>query len=72
MSGGGGTMAAPVLSNPGGGAAPPPPPPVTTPMVAPIPHSVEDLELNASDIKTLSDKNFLFYDSGPEPGRIVM
>ena len=38
----------------------------------PIPHSVEDLELNASDIKTLSDKNFLFYDSGPELERIVM
>ncbi|KAI6659876.1 hypothetical protein LOD99_14216 [Oopsacas minuta] len=39
---------------------------------APIPHSFEDLELNASDIKTLPDKNFLFYDSGPEPERIVM
>ncbi|KAI6648362.1 hypothetical protein LOD99_12171 [Oopsacas minuta] len=41
-------------------------------IAAPIPHSVEDLELNASNIKTLSDKNFLFYDSGPEPERIVM
>ena len=38
----------------------------------PIPHSVEDLELNASDIQTLSNKNFLFYDSGPDPERIVM
>ena len=38
----------------------------------PIPQSVEDLELNASDIQTLSNKNFLFYDSGPDPVRIVM
>ena len=38
----------------------------------PIPHSVEDLELNTSDIKTISDKYFLFYDSRPEPERIVM
>ena len=28
--------------------------------------------VNASDIQTLSNKNFLFYDSGPDPERIVM
>ena len=38
----------------------------------PNPASLEELELDAENIKTFSDRNFLFYDSGIGPHRIVI
>ena len=35
-------------------------------------HLLRELELNGSDIQTILNKTFLFYDSGPDPDRIVM
>ena len=37
-----------------------------------IPHSVEDLVLNASDLQTVPNKNFQFYYSGPDLNRILI
>ena len=38
----------------------------------PNPVSVEELQLYAENIKTLSNRNFLFYNSGIGPDRIVI
>ena len=38
----------------------------------PNPISLEELQLNAEEIKTHSNRNFLFCDTGPGPNRIVL
>ena len=36
------------------------------------PRSLEELQLNPDEIKTYSNKSFLFCDTGPGPNRIVL
>ncbi|KAI6648121.1 hypothetical protein LOD99_11930 [Oopsacas minuta] len=38
----------------------------------PNPVSLKELQLDADNIKTFSNRNFLFYDSGIGPDRIVI